>query len=148
MLVRSGFAHADESAAVVDEPLHCSDDLLICPVLSAGISGVGAAHIQDHIDIIQDLRCGADIVKADKLHIKGSAAQRLDNSCIGIIFLIVDGMMDHMVAPRTHPAPAVEDSYFLDAVGCGSFDIFIKSPKLLAYAFHIIDEIREFHCQL
>lgn len=42
------------------------------------------------------------IIKADKFHVKRSTAECLDDARIRIILLVVNGMVDHMVAPRAH----------------------------------------------
>ena len=47
------------------------------------------------------------VIKADKFHVKRSTAECLDDARIRIILLVVNGMVDHMVAPRAHFSPAV-----------------------------------------
>ena len=48
----SRFPDSDKSAAVVDESFYCGYNGLIRPIVSAGVSGVAIAHIEDHVDVI------------------------------------------------------------------------------------------------
>ena len=64
IMVGRRLSYADKTAAVVDKLLHRGDNLLVRPVLPAGVSSVRISHVEDHIDIIQDIRILADIVKA------------------------------------------------------------------------------------
>ena len=148
ILVRSRFSDSDKPAAVVDESLHSSDDLLVCPVIPACISGIRVAHVQDHVDVVQDIRILPDIVKTDELHVERRAAQRLNDPCVGVVLFVVDRVVHHMVPPCAHLAPAVEDCDFFDAVRSRAFDIVIQCPELIAYTLNIVDEFRELHRKL
>ena len=52
MLMSSRFPDSDKSAAVVDESFYCGYNGLIRPIVSAGVSSVAIAHIEDHVDVI------------------------------------------------------------------------------------------------
>lgn len=82
-------------------------------------------HIDDHIDILQNILIFQDILKAYKFHIKRGSGKCFDNTCIGIILLEVNGMMHHMAAPGSHLAPAVKYSNLFYTIGRGSLNIFI-----------------------
>ena len=98
---------SDKSAAIVYKFIDCRNNRLICPVISAGIGRIAVSHVQDDIDIFEHLRILADIIKGDKAHVKRCATQRFHDSGIGIILFVVNCMMNHVIAPCTHLAPAV-----------------------------------------
>src|SRR5699024_4876618 len=103
ILVSRRFSDSDESSSVVDKSLYGGDDRLVRPVLSSCIGCISVSHIQYHVDVIQDRRILPDVVKTDKHHLKRSPAQSFDHTCIGVVLLVIDRMMHHMVPPGTHP---------------------------------------------
>ena len=147
-LVGCRLAHADKATAVIDKGLYPGDDLLITPVGAAGLSGICVAHIQDHVKLIQEVRIALNIFKADKRHIKGCAAKRLNDAEIGIILPIIQTMVHHMVAPGAHFAPAVEHGHLLYAIGGHALNIVIQGAELVAHGLNVIHKVRELERQL
>ena len=147
-LMAAGLTHTDDAAAVIDKLLDGGGDHGIAPPFSAGLCRIRIAHVDDHVDVLENIRILQNIVKTDELHIEGSAGQRFDHAEVGIILFIVQGMMHHMVAPGTHFAPAVQYRNPLHAVRGGSLHVLIQLAELRAYGFHIIHKFRELHGQL
>ena len=139
--------HADETAAVIDKGLYPGDDLLITPVGAAGLGGICVAHIQDYVKRIQEVRITLNILKADKRHIKGCAAKRLNDAEIRIILPIIQTVMHHMVAPGAHFAPAVEHGHLLYAIGGHALNIVIQGAELVAHRLNVIHKVRELERQ-
>ena len=140
--------HADDAAAPVDKPPDGHGNRGVLPFASAGVGRVTVAHIEDDVNGIQNGRILPNILKGDKLHIKGSAGQRLDDAGIGIVLLLIQGMVHHMAAPGAHSAPAVQHRHSLHAVGSGAPDALIQQPELVAHRLDIVHEIRELQRQL
>ena len=67
-----GLTHANEAAAVPDELPDRGGDLRVLPPDAAGVGGVGIAHIDDDIQLIQQGGVLLDVLKADELHVKGA----------------------------------------------------------------------------
>ena len=76
----SRLADADESAAVVNKLLNSGDNLLVCPIFAAALCGVGIAHIDDYIKIVEQILVIFNIIKADERNIKRCAAECLDDA--------------------------------------------------------------------
>ena len=147
-LMAAGLAHADDAAAVVDKFLNGGGNRGIAPPFAAGLRGIRVAHVDDHVDVLQDIRILQNVVEADELHVEGRAGQGFDNAEIGIILLVVQGVMHHVIAPGSHPAPAVEDGDALHAVRGGSLHVLIQLAELRADGFHVVHKFRELHGQL
>ena len=69
------------------------------------------------------MRVVLDILKADKLHIKGRTGQHLNDTGIAIVLLVIEGVMHHVTAPSPHFTPTVQHGHSLDTVGCGVLDV-------------------------
>ena len=94
-----GLAHADEAAAPMDEGLYRRGYCRILPFGAAAVGSVSIAHVDEHVDAIQQLGVLADIVKGDELHVEGRAGQGLNDPGVGVVLLLVQGMVDHVAAP-------------------------------------------------
>lgn len=70
--VTGRLTHADKAAAVPDELADSGGDLRVFPPDAAGVCGVGIADIDNDIQRIQQMRVVLDILKADKLYLKGA----------------------------------------------------------------------------
>ena len=148
VLVAAGLAHADQAAAVPDEAPDGGGDLRVLPPDAAGVGGVGIAHVDEHVDLVQKMGVLLHILKAEELHVEGGAAQRLDDAGVAVVLLLVQGVVDHVAAPGADLAPAVEHRHPLDAVGGGALDVVVQLPELVADALHIVDEVGELEGQL
>ena len=56
---------------------------------------------------------------------------------------MIDGMVNHVIAPCTGLAPAVQHGYCLYAVRGRAFNIVIQGAEFAAYVLHIADKFRE-----
>ena len=121
VLVAGGLAHADKAAAIPNEA--ANGDVAVLPGRAASMGGVAVAHVDDHIDVVQNLGVGLDVIKADEAHIEGGAGQGLDHAGIRIILLLVNRVVDHVTTPGALLTPAVEHGHGLHAVGGGPLDI-------------------------
>ena len=111
------------------------------------MGSVGVAHVDEHVDVIQDMGVVLDVLKADEADVKGGAAQRLDDAGVAVVLLLVEGVVHHMAAPGPHLAPAVQDCHPLDAIGRGALDVVVQLAELIADALYIVDEIGELEGQ-
>ena len=55
VLVAAGFAHADQAAAVPDKAPDGGGYLRVLPPDAAGVGGVGVAHVDEHVDLVQKM---------------------------------------------------------------------------------------------
>ena len=147
-LMSSRFSNADKTATIIDKFSHSSKDSRICPVFSTGLCCISIAYINDYIKILQELFILANVIKADKGNIKRCTAQCLYNPEIGIILLIINGMMYHMITPGTHFSPAVQNRHSFYAVRCCSLNVVIQHAELLAHLLDILHKIRKFQGKL
>ena len=111
------------------------------------MGGIAVANVQNDIHIIQHMRIGEDILKADEPHIKRCTGERFNHACIAVILLIIQRMMHHMAAPRAHLSPAIQNSDGFHAIRRRAADILIQLAELIAHALHIIEELRELASQ-
>ena len=148
VLVAGWLAHADKAAAIPDKALHRGGDFRVLPDGPAGVGGVPAADVQQHVHAVQGMGIGLQVVKAQEAHAEGRAGQGFDDPGVGVVLLLVQGVVNHVAAPGTGPAPAVQHRNGLGAVGLGPVDMAVQLPELLAHGFHIINELREFTGQL
>ena len=112
ILMAGRLADADDSSALVDEPADGLLNLRVNPPFAAGMGGICVAHVDDHINIVQNLRLIQQILKTEEDHIERSAGQRFDHSGIGIILFLVQCMVYHVAAPGAHFPPAVQHRDF------------------------------------
>ena len=148
ILVTTRLANANQAAAAVDKALDGCGNVGILPDLAAGVGGVAVTHVYQHVNAVQHIRVGLDVVKADELHIKRRTGQSLDNTRIAVILFLVEGMMYHVAAPRALLPPAVQHSHGFNAVGRGALDVAVQLPELVADALDIVEELRELAGQL
>ena len=148
ILVTGRLANTDEAATVMNELTDSRGDGGIFPLSAAGVGGVCITNVDDDIDGIQNCGILADVVEGDELHIEGRAGQSLNDAGVGVVLLLVQGMVDHVAAPCTHLAPAVQHRNDLDAVGSGALDVLVQFPELVADGLHVVDELGEFQSQL
>ena len=145
--VTGRLTHADKAAAVPDELADSGGDLRVFPPDAAGVCGVGIADIDNDIQRIQQMRVVLDILKADKLHVKGRTGQHLNDTGIAIVLLVIEGVMHHVTAPSPHFTPTVQHGHSLDTVGCGALDVLVQFAELVADALHVVHELRELQGQ-
>ena len=146
--VTGRLTHADKAAAVPDELADSGGDLRVFPPDAASVGGVGIADIDNDIHRFQQLRIVLDILKADKLHIKGRTGQHLNDTGIAIVLLVIEGVMHHVTAPSPHFTPTVQHRHSFDTVRRSALDILIQFAELLTDALYIIHELWELQCQL
>ena len=116
VLVAGGFANTDKATAVVDKFTDCGRNYCILPFRAAGMGSIAVTDVDDDIDGIQNCRILADVIEVDELHTVGGTGQGLDDTCIGVVLLLVKGMVHYVAAPGTHPAPAVQHGNRLGVV--------------------------------
>ncbi|MNV78208.1 hypothetical protein D3C71_1716870 [compost metagenome] len=70
-LMSCGFAHSNESSALMNKLLHCCYNICIQPPIPTCVGRIAIPYIQNDIDSFKDRGVILNIIKANEFDIKG-----------------------------------------------------------------------------